>query len=90
MAKPKHRDHNHDHEDDYDRRSHGHKEESGDDPARHASVIARRWLGSVRPTPERYARALQQWQALPGSVARPAASVVAAAEKPEPEGKNEP
>jgi hypothetical protein len=88
MAKPKHRDD--DHEDDYDRRSHGHKEESGDDPARHASVIARRWLGSVPPTPDRYVRAFQQWQALPGSVARPAAAVVAAGDKLEPEGENKP
>jgi hypothetical protein len=89
MAKPKHPDHDHDHDDDdYDRRSRGHKEESGDNPARHASIIERRWLGSVPPTPELYERALRQWQALPGAVARPAAAEVPPAEKAQPEGKD--
>lgn len=49
--------------------------ESGDDPLRHARIIERRWLGSVPPTPALYARALQQWLALPGAVARSAANV---------------
>jgi hypothetical protein len=48
------------------------QEDSGDDPTRHAKIIARRWLGSPPPTPERYAQAVQQWHALPGAVVRPA------------------
>jgi hypothetical protein len=81
MPKPKH----HDHEDDYDRGSQRHEDESGDDPRRHATIIERRWQGSAPPTVERYARALQQWQALPGAVVRPAAAVAPPAETPEPE-----
>jgi hypothetical protein len=38
-------------------------------------IIDRRWLGSAPPTAERYARALRQWQALPGAVVRPATDV---------------
>jgi hypothetical protein len=89
MPKAKHRDH--DHERDYDRRSHYYKkEESGDDPKRHAAIIERRWLGSPPPTPELYARALRQWQALPGAVVRPAANVTVLAETTQPEKVNEP
>jgi hypothetical protein len=51
------------------------QDDSGDDPLRHARIIERRWLGSVPPTPTLYARALQQWQALPGAVVRSAADV---------------
>jgi hypothetical protein len=73
-------DHHRDHErpegqdrhEDHDR---GEDEEDGDDPARHAAIIARRWLGSVAPTAELYARARQQWLALPGATVRPAAEV---------------
>jgi hypothetical protein len=32
------------------------------------ALLARRWLGSVPPTPEAYARALQQWRQLQGSI----------------------
>jgi hypothetical protein len=64
------KDRHHDHHHDHDR-----GEESGDDPARHAAIIARRWLGSVAPTAELYARARQQWLALPGATVRPAAEV---------------
>jgi hypothetical protein len=55
------------------RRPHGRgrEEEGGDDPARHARIQARRWLGSPPPTAERYARALRQWRALPGAVVSP-------------------
>ena len=60
----------------------GDEEESGDDPKRHASVIERRWLGSPPPTPERYARALQQWEKLPGAVSRPATDVTGGKDKP--------
>lgn len=54
--------------------------EDGDDPNRHASIIERRWLGSPLPTLELYARALRQWQALPGAVARSATQVTTGAE----------
>lgn len=66
----------HDHHHDQDRHEdHDRDEKSGDDPARHAAIIARRWLGSVAPTAELYARARQQWLALPGATVRPAAEV---------------
>ncbi|MBB5502184.1 hypothetical protein [Paraburkholderia sp. MM5384-R2] len=77
------------HDGDSGRHPDGHEEESGDDPARHASIIARRWLDSAEPTTERYARTLQQWQALPGAVVRPAAAVVAPVGKREPGGEDE-
>lgn len=64
-----------------ERRREREQKESGDDPARHASIIARRWLGSPPPTVERYRRALQQWHALPGAGPRPA-TVVQTPEKP--------
>ena len=57
-------------------------EESGDDPKRHASIIERRWLGSPPPTAERYARALQQWQNLPGAVGNQPPDLTGAANKP--------
>ncbi len=60
------------------------REDSGDDPKRHAAIIERRWLGSPPPTLERYARALRQWQALPGAVVRTATDVTVAAEPPAP------
>jgi len=58
--------------------------ESGDDPKRHDAIIARRWLGSPPPTPERYAHALRQWLALPGAVVSSATDIsVATAPSPE-------
>lgn len=61
-------------------REHEDEDEGGDDPNRHASIIERRWLGSPLPTLELYARALRQWQALPGAVARSATQVTTGAE----------
>jgi hypothetical protein len=80
--RPKHREHGHEHEHEH---KHKHypdrdREDSGDDPAMHARIIARRWEGSPPPTAERYARALRQWQALPGAVVSPATYVTVAAE----------
>lgn len=37
--------------------------------------LARRWEGSVVPTPQAYARALQQWRQLPGAVTTAPADV---------------
>jgi len=74
-----HDDHDRDHERDRSRRhahrGEGDEEESGDNPARQAAVIARRWVGSVPPTYELYARARQQWLKLPGAMSHPAADV---------------
>jgi len=76
MAKPPRHEHDHKHEHDpehqHDRdREHEHEREregEGDDPARHGRIIARRWLGSPPPSAERYARAIEQWNKLPGAV----------------------
>jgi hypothetical protein len=62
-------DHEHEHRRDHDR------DDSGDDPRRQELIIERRWLGSIPPTAELYARALRQWEALPGAVVRSAADV---------------
>jgi len=59
-------------------------DEAGDDPARHARIQARRWLGSPPPTAERYARALRQWRALPGAVIDPGTGMVPGSD-PSPE-----
>jgi hypothetical protein len=67
------------------------REEGGDDPKKHAAIIARRWTGSPPPTLDRYARALGQWRALPGAVVSPTIGVTA--EPPAgqaPDGKSKP
>lgn len=51
------------------------REHGGDNPKKHAAIIARRWEGSPPPTFDRYARAIGQWHALPGAVASPATDV---------------
>jgi hypothetical protein len=48
----------------------------------HEEIIARRMEGGAPPSPEAYARALEQWQQLPGSVVRPPTDVLPAAKKP--------
>jgi hypothetical protein len=68
----------------HERHSDRDREDSGDDPLRHAQIIQRRWLGSPPPTFERYARAFRQWQRLPGAVVRPATTVTV--EPPAPSG----
>jgi hypothetical protein len=65
-----------------DRNRDDEREESGDNPERHARIIERRWLGSPPPTAERYAQALCQWLALPGAVMRPASNVTPAEAAP--------
>jgi hypothetical protein len=60
------------------------REDTGDDPSRHLSIIARRWLGSERPTAEQYARAFRQWHALPGAVVLPATQVTGIGRPPAP------
>jgi hypothetical protein len=77
------REHEHEHEHEHKHRPDRDREESGDDPTRHAKIIERRWLGSPRPTAERYARAIRQWHALPGAVMWPATDAPA---QPSPAG----
>jgi hypothetical protein len=95
MPQPKHPKHEPEHErerrPDHDRRRKRDEEDGGDDAVRHAAILARRWLGSPPPTTERYARALQQWHALPGAVFWPATDVTidaAAARSAGKEGKS--
>lgn len=52
----------------HERERESRQEGSGDDPRRHAAILALRWEGSPPPTAERYAHALKQWRALPGAV----------------------
>ena len=58
------------------------EEKGGDDPARHARIQSRRWLGSPPPTAERYARALRQWRALPGAVVDPGTGMAPVSDVP--------
>jgi hypothetical protein len=71
------------------RRRRERREESGDDPLRHARILQHRWEGSPRPTAERYARALQQWRALPGAVVSPGTSTTAGPERTGPDERNQ-
>ena len=41
----------------------------------HKEILERRMRGGPEPTPEAYARALEQWKNLPGSIVRPPAGV---------------
>jgi ABC-type Zn2+ transport system substrate-binding protein/surface adhesin len=92
------REHEQDRDRDHDRDHHrhggdgdgdGHRDHSGDDPKKHAAIIARRWEGSPPPTAERYAHALKQWHALPGAVVWPATDVEPPA-PPSPDGEPKP
>jgi hypothetical protein len=48
----------------------------------HEEIIARRTEGGAPPTAEAYARALEQWQQLPGSIVRPPTDVRPPAQEP--------
>jgi hypothetical protein len=48
-----------------------HKLEHDKGNAEHIEIEERRFRGGRPPTPELYARAREQWNRLPGSVARP-------------------
>jgi hypothetical protein len=48
----------------------------------HKEILARRMRGGPEPTPEAYARALEQWQQLPGSVVRPPTDVTPSTPEP--------
>lgn len=79
-------DHHDDREDDNGNEDNGGEDDGGDDdgdsPARQAAIIALRWVGSVPPTAELYARARQQWLMLPGATVRAAAEVQLPAQPP--------
>lgn len=42
-----------------------------DDPEQHLEIERRRFRGGLPPTPELYARAREQWNRLPGALAKP-------------------
>jgi hypothetical protein len=47
------------------------REEPYDDPGVHKEIENRRFQGGLKPTPELYALAREQWYRLPGSIVRP-------------------
>ena len=57
-------------EPDPDRERPKHKPE-GREHQVHKEILKRRMRGGPEPTPEDYARALEEWKKLPGSVVRP-------------------
>jgi hypothetical protein len=61
-------------EHDPDRERPKHKPE-GREHQVHKEILKRRMRGGPEPTPEDYARALEQWKKLPGSVVRPPTDV---------------
>ncbi len=58
------REHEHEHE-------RGHEREPYDDPEEHLEIERRRFHGGLKPTPELYALAREQWYRLPGALVRP-------------------
>jgi hypothetical protein len=48
-----------------------HEHESFDDPEEHLEIERRRFHGGLKPTPELYALAREQWYRLPGALMRP-------------------
>jgi hypothetical protein len=57
------REHEHEHE--------RHEREPYDDPEEHLEIERRRFHGGLKPTPELYALAREQWYRLPGALVRP-------------------
>lgn len=58
-------------DDDRDRRDKHPRETEVDDPKVHLEIEARRFRGGLPPTADRYRRALEQWNRLPGAVVTP-------------------
>jgi hypothetical protein len=50
----------------------GDRRERYDDPEEHGEIERRRFHGGLKPTPELYALAREQWYRLPGALVRPA------------------
>jgi hypothetical protein len=72
---PKHKNNNHDDGGDKGERGPGGKREREFEHdkgnAAHIEIEERRFRGGLPPTPERYARAREQWNRLPGALVRP-------------------
>lgn len=47
------------------------EDEEFDDPEEHLEIERQRFAGGLKPTPELYARAREQWYQLPGALTRP-------------------
>ena len=60
--KPEHEDHT------IEERLRQHGTGYGTERPAYLELLARRWQGSIPPTPQAYARALKQWRQLPGSI----------------------
>jgi hypothetical protein len=56
----------------------------------HKEILERRMTGGPEPTPEAYARALEQWKDLPGSIVRPPTDVTPPPAEEEPSKPSEP
>lgn len=65
------------HEDGYGR-GHEHEHEPYDDPNEHLDIERQRFDGGLKPTPELYALAREQWYRLPGALVRPSMDTNAA------------
>jgi hypothetical protein len=58
----------HEKKDDRRRHERPHGTGYGTERTVYLEFLARRWQGSIPPTPQAYARALGQWRQLPGSI----------------------
>lgn len=72
MAKPPHSDNDRDHERDHKRPR---RKRDGRDRAVIVEIVKQRLEGGAPPTPEAYAKGLEQWQNLPGAITRSPATV---------------
>jgi hypothetical protein len=71
-----HYEHTHRSDDDrHDEKERPRRRRMGREHAVHQELVEKRIGGGDPPTPEAYAKALQQWQQLPGSVVRPPTDV---------------
>jgi hypothetical protein len=71
MAKKHHHRSGESHRGDGGSEGNGNEREPYDDPEEHREIERSRFQGSLAATPERYARAREQWYRLPGSLVRP-------------------
>lgn len=55
----------------------------------HKEILARRMRGGPEPTPDAYARALEEWKNLPGSVVRPPTDISEQSESDQPESSDQ-
>jgi hypothetical protein len=83
-GQPRHEDEHERHEDNEQPR----RRRMGREHAVHQEIIERRLGGGAPATPEAYAKALEEWRQLPGSVVRPATDEKPAM-KPKKQGEDE-